>query len=213
MTNTEPTKGIRSVDLIDMLKNCVLFTKDKSNVGFVIQLSVTATAVVGVASDDNFVIRHRTPDLITPMDAIGGAPIYLSVKEAKAWVGRLLAAEETIEDTTVPWDSFPDGVDCPNPELWEMIPELADFDNLSIEGVVDSLEIWPERFAKFSRLSGDSRWPVSLYTGWSDALDKSVLYWRYGPRTQGVVSPVLTSVVREELGDLFERSTFHLSGG
>lgn len=199
---------VNTNSFIRLLQNTTLFTAPKTNVGQVVGLYLYTDSVVGFASDDNVIIEDRVewePDNADNPDGRW----YLSTKDAKSLLKYLQDDSDhpTFDLLDIDGEVDVTLIDCPNPDIWEVIPRITS--QIDLRSTQATIDIRPERLAKFSRLKADDDYPLSTLVAHEPTLNKAVMAFRYGPTVRGVMSPIMSTVIQKELGDLYERVTFH----
>lgn len=199
---------VNTESFIRLLQNTTLFTAPKTNVGQVVGLHFFTDSVVGFASDDNVIIEDRVEWEDGNPGPENFYQWYITTKDAKALLKEIQDTGDILPDSETDLMALDiEFADCPNPDIWEAIPKITSQTDLRVTQA--TIDIRPERLAKFSRLKADDDYPLSTLVAHEPTLNKVVMAFRYGPSVRGVMSPIMSTVIQKELGDLYERVTFH----
>lgn len=198
-------------DLIRALKNTTLFAVKESQAEGLIEISDLATHVQFLTTDDYIVIRDEIPQT----GEWSNNRYYISMKEAKALIKDLEGVEweeADIEYLFIDGKADlivhnPEGANRaytlegdPNPEFWANVrkaikkPKKFKMEDGGVYAVR------PERLSKFSRIKpGD--YPIDINIATAPLLGKDVWWFKAGPTVEGILSPVMRSVLEEAYGD------------
>ncbi len=202
-------------ELWQSIKNVSIFSREKGWAGGATKFSTNALRELSLATSDDFVgIRSK----VELNDLGGREEFYLShksLKELEKWLrdkdGEVevkMALEECIgfyfEGDTghTPPDSWReiDTIECPDPEWWGM------FDNLMMDAGkhVENLPPWafdPARLSKMNLLEPKAEYPLALAGCIIEGYGDYFVAFKYGPNTQGVLSPLRMDALKEAYGD------------